>query len=125
MSGVLDLWMQTATEIGKPWKIDKFLAMTDLNKGQPKGTSLTAWLRTGGTPTPDARNWTAWRKLDRDVPTDAKTAGHRWAQLKIDFTTSRAGHAAPTQRAFESRRHSFGRTSRKSGNDQDYSAGQG
>ena len=98
ISGVLDLWMQTATEIGKPWKIDKFIAMTDLNKGQPKGTRLTAWLRTGGTPTPDARNWTAWRKLDRDVPTDAKTAGHRWAQLKIDFTTSRA-QATPRLRS--------------------------
>ncbi|HEY7157310.1 MAG TPA: hypothetical protein VH575_25375 [Gemmataceae bacterium] len=89
MSPVLDLWV-SATGVGQAWKIDDFIAMTDLNKGQPDGTHLTAWLRTGGTPTPDERNWTNWRKLDRDVETDAKTSGHRWAQLKFDFATTRA-----------------------------------
>jgi hypothetical protein len=100
MSSVLDLWMQTTTEIGRPWKIDKFESMANLNKGQPEGTRLTAWLRTGGTPTPDERNWTDWRKLDQDVKTDAKTSGHRWAQLKFDFATTRA-QATPRLRAVE------------------------
>jgi len=94
----LDLWMQTATEVGKPWKIDYFSAIKDLNKNQPEGTRLTAWLRTGSTPVPDERNWTDWRKLDQDVKTDAKTSGHRWVQLKYDLTTTRA-QATPRLRA--------------------------
>jgi hypothetical protein len=99
MSPVIDLW-ESATRVGQPWKIDIFIAMMDLNKKQPDGTHLTAWLRTGSTPTPDSQNWTVWRKLDRDVKTDAKTSGHRWAQLKFDFTTTRA-QATPRLRAVE------------------------
>jgi hypothetical protein len=100
LSPVLDLWGQSATEVGKPWKIEGFSAMTELNKDQPKGTRLTAWLRTGSTPTPEEANWTTWRKLDEDVKTDAKTAAHLWAQLKYELSTTRA-QATPRLRGVD------------------------
>jgi hypothetical protein len=100
MSPVIDLWCQSDTDAGKPWKIEEFQAMKELNDKQPKGTSLTAWLRTGSTPTPDEKNWTAWRKLDKDIKTDAKTADHRWAQLKYELATTRA-QATPRIRSVE------------------------
>ena len=102
MSPVLDLWGLATTEVPRAWKMDRFSAMADLDKNQPEGTRLTAWLRTGSTPTPDNKNWTNWRKLDQDQQTDQTTAGHRWAQVKYDLETSRS-QATPRLRQFRLR----------------------
>jgi hypothetical protein len=90
MSAVTELWGEGFEDVRQPWKNSLFKAPVDLNQAQPKGTRLAAWLRTGDTPTPDDRTWTSWRKLDQDLTADEITAGHRWAQLKLDFTTSNA-----------------------------------
>jgi hypothetical protein len=90
MTPVFDLWSAPPTEVARPWKIERFDAVDDLARDQPEGTRLMAWLRTGSTPLPDGRNWTDWRKLDRDQKTDRTTAGHRWAQVKYDLVTTRA-----------------------------------
>lgn len=90
MSSILELASGSVEDVRKPWNIIRFLADADLNKDQPEGTRLTAWLRTGDTPLPDERNWTGWRKLDRDLKTDETTARHRWAQLKYELRTTRS-----------------------------------
>ncbi|HTU18687.1 MAG TPA: hypothetical protein VMG10_11550 [Gemmataceae bacterium] len=90
MSPVVELWRGGLEEVRKPRNIVRFIADADLNKSQPEGTRLTAWLRTGDTPVPDDRNWTSWRKLDRDLKPEKTTAGHRWAQLRYDLETTRA-----------------------------------
>jgi len=89
MSPILDLNMAGETEVPIPWKIGWFSAIEDLNKDQPKGTHLTAWLRTGSTPRPDERNWTSWHNLDKEWKVDPKLTTPRWAQLKYELVTTR------------------------------------
>jgi hypothetical protein len=89
MSPILDLWITEASKIPSPWKIDSFKGTADLGKDKTEGTTVTVWLRTGSTPTPEERTWTDWRKLDKELKTDAATARHRWAQLKYELATTR------------------------------------
>jgi hypothetical protein len=87
-SRVLDLWWPAPGEVATPAKVLGLRSPNDLNAGQPEGTRVAAWLRTGGTPVPD-EGWTAWRSLDKEVTPGAHAAGHRWAQLALDLTTAK------------------------------------
>jgi hypothetical protein len=85
-SAVLDLWSSEGLSV--PGKLRRIKGLGDLGKGQPEGTHVHAWLRTGTTPSPDGKNWTAWRELQQDYTPDAAGAAHRWVQLKIDLSTT-------------------------------------
>lgn len=98
-SPVTDSWIAEEDKIPIPGKTEWFNSDEDLNKGQPEGTRLTAWRRTGSTPVPDATHWTDWRKLDGERKPDATTAGHRWAQLRYDLVTTRP-QSTPRVKAF-------------------------
>jgi hypothetical protein len=71
-----------------PGPVNKVRAPTDLLK-QHAGTQLTPWLRTGSTPQPDAKSWTAWQKLDQGIMVSAGHQRHRWAQLKFGLATTK------------------------------------
>lgn len=90
MSGVFQITSGGNHSIPEPWQNVLFVADANLNKNQPKGTRVTAWLRTGDTPIPDDQHWTDWRKLERDEKPDRAAARHRWAQMRYDLETSRA-----------------------------------
>lgn len=83
LSPVLDLWAENDGGIPLAGNVTVFRNMSDLDKGQPDGTYAIPQLRTGSTPSPDEKTWTAWRHLGEDL----KPLGpeHRWAQLKFDF----------------------------------------
>jgi hypothetical protein len=98
-SRVLDLWGAAAGEVAAPGEVVAFRGARGLNAGQPEGASVAAWLRTGSTPAPDARHWTAWRPLDKDLTPDRTEAGHRWAQLALELRTAKP-QAAPRLRSF-------------------------
>src|SRR5262249_37700194 len=66
-----------------------FHGLSALTRGQPEGTRLTVALRTGSTPTPDAKNWTAWVPLDKNHHPAGPAQRHRWAQLRFELRTSR------------------------------------
>jgi hypothetical protein len=72
----------------QPGAVLKVRTPTELLK-QPAGTQLTPWLRTGSTPQPDAKSWTAWQKLDQDLVPPAGQQRHRWAQLKFELSTTK------------------------------------
>ncbi len=98
-SRVLDLWAAAGPNtVPGPTRVLSFRGLAALNEGQPEGTRVTAWLRTGSTPAPDEANWTAWRPLDQDLATDAQGAGHRWAQLALDLRSAKP-QAAPRVRS--------------------------
>jgi hypothetical protein len=84
--------------VATPAKVLGLRCPDDLNAGQPEGTRVTAWLRTGGTPVPD-EGWTPWRPLEKEITPGAKGAGHRWAQLALDLTTARP-QGTPRLRTF-------------------------
>jgi hypothetical protein len=94
LSPVFDLWAPRAGDIAAPGKIVSVHSLAGLGQGQPDGTSLTASLRTGSTPTPEAKTWTAWHPLDKDYRPAPPVERHRWAQLKFDLATTRP-HATP------------------------------
>ncbi|HZY87577.1 MAG TPA: transglutaminase-like domain-containing protein, partial [Gemmataceae bacterium] len=98
-SRVLDLWAEAPGEIAAPGEVVAFRSPTSLNEGQPRGTRVVAWLRTGSTPVPDAEHWSAWRALDKELTPDAKGAGHRWAQLALELRTARP-QASPALSTF-------------------------
>jgi hypothetical protein len=90
LSPVLDLWHGAGTAgIAVPQRIVLHKGLAEVGKGQPEGTRVTAWLRTGATPVPDAKNWSAWLQWDRDRAPDKESAQHRWAQLRFDLATTR------------------------------------
>lgn len=99
MSPVLDRFSGDESDVPTPWKIDGFGAYEGSNANQPKGTHLTAWLRTGSTPVPDEAHWIDWHKLVRPWEQVGKSAGNRWAQLKYELVTTRP-QATPRLRAF-------------------------
>jgi hypothetical protein len=90
MSEVFQITSGGNDSIPAPWENVQLVADADLNKNQPKGTRVTAWLRTGDTPIPDDQHWTRWRKLERDEKPNPTAARHRWAQMRYDLETSRA-----------------------------------
>ena len=48
--------------------------LAGIDRGQPEGTRLVPWLRTGTRPTPDPETWTYWIPLDKAYRPDAKQA---------------------------------------------------
>jgi hypothetical protein len=89
-SQVFDLWAGGAGEVATPGKVTAFLPLKlGPQLGQPPGTQLAVSLRTGSTPTPDEKNWTAWVPLDRDHRPEGPAQRHRWAQLRFDLETGR------------------------------------
>jgi hypothetical protein len=90
MSDIFEITSGGDASIPEPRQTVRIIADAQLNQNQPKGTRVTAWLRTGDTPIPDDQNWTAWRKLDHNEEPDRTMARHRWAQMRYDLTTTRA-----------------------------------
>src|SRR5207245_9238372 len=101
MSPVFDLWAARAGSVGTPGKLALVHGLADLARSQPRGTHLEAFLRVGSTPSPDAKTWTDWIGLDKDYKPDATTTGHRWAQLKLELTATRAQVTPRIPRQFE------------------------
>jgi hypothetical protein len=83
MTQVFDLWGETAATLVKVRGLGEMAAK------QPAGTQLTPWLRTGSTPLPHAKHWSAWYKLDQDWLPPAAQQRHRWAQLKFELATTK------------------------------------
>ncbi|MCI0460810.1 MAG: hypothetical protein L0Z62_28005 [Gemmataceae bacterium] len=100
MSQVVDLWATQTGEVGTPGKLVAINSLAALTRGQPAGTRLAVSVRTGSTPTPDAKTWTGWAALDRDYRPEASAQRHRWAQLKFDLSTSKP-QATPRVPAFD------------------------
>jgi hypothetical protein len=88
-SQVFDLWAPSTGELGTPGKVETIRAPVAVLRGQPEGTRLTVAVRTGGTPTPDAQNWTDWVPLNKDRRPEGKAQAHRWAQLRFTLATDR------------------------------------
>jgi hypothetical protein len=86
MTQVFDLWKEGGA--GSLVKVRGLSLEEPLGK-QPAGTQLTPWLRTGETPQPDGKHWTAWQKIDKDLVPAATQQRHRWAQLKFDLATTK------------------------------------
>ena len=101
MSPVFDLWAARSGGVGTPGKLALVHGLADLARSQPRGTHLGAFLRIGTTPSPDTKNWTDWIGLDKDYKPDAATTGHRWAQLKVELTTTRPQVTPRVPRQFE------------------------
>lgn len=89
LSPIIDLWNAGSNGIGTPGRLVVFRGFGALQQAQADGTQRTFWLRTGSTPTPDGKTWTAWTDLTKDYQPDAAAAGHRWAQLRFDLSTTR------------------------------------
>jgi hypothetical protein len=100
-SRVVDLWAAARYgQVPAPAKVLAFRGLAAaLNGGQPEGTRVAPWLRTGSTPVPDEAHWTAWRPLDKDAEPGPQEAGHRWAQLAFDLTTTKP-QASPRLRPY-------------------------
>jgi hypothetical protein len=103
VSGVFDLWKGPAGEPAQSGQCLAVKGMAALNQGQPAGTRLVPWLRTGTTPSPDPKTWTDWLALDRDFRPAKEAARHRWAQLKIDLATHRPQATPHLPASFELR----------------------
>lgn len=101
MSSVVDLWAGRPGEVPLPGKVAVFRGMAGVKQNQRKGTSLTPWLRTGSTPTPDPKTWTAWVALDKDHTPTGAAATHRWALLKFDLATDQPQVTAYVPEGFE------------------------
>jgi hypothetical protein len=86
---VFDLWQVRIGEVAVPGRVVLVEALDRLAAGQPEGTSLVPWLRTGSTPTPDPKSWTDWVRFDKDYRPAGAANRHRWAQLKFDLATTR------------------------------------
>jgi hypothetical protein len=89
LSQVFDLWASKTGEVGTPGKVVAFRGLAALTRAQPEGTRLTIAVRTGSTPTPDAKTWTGWVPLDKDHRPAEPAQRHRWAQLRFALQTSR------------------------------------
>jgi hypothetical protein len=103
MSPVFDLWAVRPGDLATPGKVVTFEGLTGLAEGQPPGTRVVASLRTGSTPTPDAKTWTDWITLDKGHQPDARAERHHWAQLKFDLTTTRPQATPRLPASFEVR----------------------
>jgi len=101
MSQVFDLWRAGPRGIGTPGKLVAASGVAEVGRGQPKGTHITTALRTGKTPTPDTKNWTDWIVLDKGYKPDLTSAGHRWAQLRFEFFTTRSQTTPRLPRQFD------------------------
>ncbi len=88
-SQVFDLWAARTGEVGTSGKVTRFHSLAALAQKQPDDTRLKVSLRTGATPAPDEKSWTAWMPLERDYRPDVRTQGHRWAQLRFHLSTAR------------------------------------
>jgi hypothetical protein len=73
----------------------------EFQKRQPMGTKIVSWLRTGSTPEPAAKTWTAWTQLDKPYKPAGVAARHRWAQLKFELSTSQAQATPRLPRQFQ------------------------
>jgi hypothetical protein len=89
MSPVFDLWKGEPREVPMPAELVSCQDLAGLNRGQPEGTRLVPWLRTGTRPLPDPETWTYWVPLDKAYRPDATERRNRWAQLKFDLITER------------------------------------
>jgi hypothetical protein len=89
MSPVFDLWKGEASEVPMPAELMSCQELAGLDRGQPEGTRLVPWLRTGSRPSPDPETWTYWVPLDKTFRPDASESRNRWAQLKFDLITER------------------------------------
>jgi hypothetical protein len=87
-SRVFDLWSPRPGEVAAPATLVACAAPNDLQRGQPEGTRLVPWLRTGSTPTPGTSGWTDWIAFDRDYRPTGPAAHHRWAQLRFDLLST-------------------------------------
>jgi hypothetical protein len=88
LSQPFDLWAGPGA-VATPGKLVAVPSLANLGQKQPAGTRLTAWLRTGPTPTPDETTWTPWMSLDADHRPGPPADRHRWAQLRFELTTTR------------------------------------
>jgi hypothetical protein len=88
-SQVIDLWASAPDKIATPSKLVAVDSLAGLSKGQPLGTKLTAFVRTGSTPWPDEENWTDWIALDKSYVPSGAASGHRWMQLQFKLKTNR------------------------------------
>jgi hypothetical protein len=88
LSPVNDLWgPEGLREIG-PMLLVSIGNLAALQKGQPNGCRVEAFVRTGTTPTPGAEAWTDWFPLDVDYRPAEAAKQHRWYQLRVDLSTS-------------------------------------
>lgn len=88
-SQVFDLWRLAAkTDIPSPCRNIRFEAILSLNDGQPKGTHIAAFLRTGSTPNPDEKHWTKWHALYKTAAPNKDAQDHRWAQVQFVLTSN-------------------------------------
>jgi hypothetical protein len=78
---VFDLWSLQPRTVVK-------LSHNASQQTQPKGTTVTAWLRTGTTPVADDKTWTVWIPFDKPHQPQGAAARHRYAQLKFDLATT-------------------------------------
>lgn len=85
LSPVFDLWSASETALAIPGKVLAFESTSAALVKQPAGTSLHIWLRTGSTPTVDAKTWTAWLPFHKKLQVDGADQTHRWAQLKFEL----------------------------------------
>jgi len=89
LSEVIDLWRQP-DQVARPAKLVHLKGFADVERQQPAGTRLQAFVRTGSTPEPQAKTWTAWHSLSMDLQPPAEERNHRWAQVKFALHTTRA-----------------------------------
>jgi hypothetical protein len=89
LAPVLDLWSADAGRVATPGRLLSFRALLGLVQGQPAGTHVGVFLRTGSAPAPDPKTWTDWTALDGDYRPPAAAERHRWAQLRFDLATEK------------------------------------
>ena len=89
VSPVFDLWKGEPIEVPMPAELKSCQDLAGLDRGQPEGTHVVPWLRTGTRPSPDPETWTYWVRLDKAYRPDVTESQNRWAQLKFDLITER------------------------------------
>lgn len=101
LTPVIDVWdCGTAPgELPAPATLVRLGGLDQVATGQSAGTAVAVLVRTGTTPTPGPETWTAWQPVTGEHRPAPAQAGHRWAQLRFDLSTTRP-QATPRLRPF-------------------------
>jgi hypothetical protein len=89
-SQILDLWADRPGDLATPGRLVAVHLPAALQDKGPPGGLVRVWLRTGRTPTPGDASWTGWQPLTGDYRPQSPAGRHRWAQLKVEPTTTQS-----------------------------------
>jgi hypothetical protein len=89
-SQVIDLWQVGKEKVVAPRTLTYITRNDTAQLEKHKWSNCEAFVRFGGSPIPNEKNWSKWIPLDKKgTPLEKIDAQRRWAQIKLELTTAR------------------------------------